>query len=62
MRPQRSRLLERERIAHETLAVGVERPRDFVFRAGQYVELTLTDGIERDGLGIIDRHPNGDYS
>ena len=39
-----TRLAHREWIAHETLAVQIERPEDLDFLAGQYVDLTLRSG------------------
>jgi ferredoxin-NADP reductase len=38
-----TRLLGRTNVAEGTMAFQFEKPHDFVFRAGQYIELTLTD-------------------
>ena len=46
-----TRLVHREWVAHETLALQVERPGDLVFRAGQYVDLTLRNAELRDPMG-----------
>lgn len=46
-----TRLVHREFVAHETLAVQLERPDGFTFTAGQYVDLTLFNAPERDALG-----------
>lgn len=48
-----SRLAGREWVAHETLAIRVERPARFTFRPGQYVDLTIPNLAERDALGPI---------
>lgn len=48
-----SRLIAREEVAHETLAVRVERPAGFTFQSGEYVDLTITGLRERDALGPI---------
>lgn len=48
-----SRLTSREEVARETLAVRFERPAGFEFRAGAYVDLTITGLRERDLLGPI---------
>lgn len=45
------RLLERSRIARETLMVRVERAAGFEFRAGQYADLTVFNPADRDALG-----------
>lgn len=37
----RSTLLSRTEVAEETMAFHFERPRGFVFKAGQYIDLTL---------------------
>lgn len=46
-----SRLLWRERVAHQTLAIRVERPSAFTFRPGQYVDLTVVNAEDHDALG-----------
>lgn len=48
-----SRLIAREEVAHETLAVRIERPAGFEFQAGEYVDLTIPGLRERDLLGPI---------
>jgi len=37
----RSTLLSRIEVAEETMAFHFERPRGFLFKAGQYIDLTL---------------------
>jgi len=46
-----SRLIHRELVAHETLACVLERPEGFIFRAGQYVDVTLPNPPHDDLLG-----------
>jgi ferredoxin-NADP reductase len=46
-----SRLVRRERVAHQTLACVLERPRGFAFRAGQYIDVTLPEPLYDDLLG-----------
>lgn len=40
-------------VAHETLAVRIERPSGFSFRPGAYVDLTIPGLRERDLLGPV---------
>lgn len=49
--PRTGRLLSRDEVAHETLAIEVARPTGFAFRAGQYVDLTVFNPADRDALG-----------
>lgn len=61
-----TRLIGREEVAHETLAVRVERPAGFAFRSGEYVDLTILGLQERDALGpirslSISSAPQADY-
>src|SRR5581483_10858679 len=44
-------LKQREKVAEDTLAFHLERPRDFEFRAGQSIDLTLIDPPESDPEG-----------
>lgn len=46
-----SRLLRSEYIAEGTTAFHLERPSDFYFRAGQYIEVTLVNPPETDAEG-----------
>lgn len=46
-----SRLVGREYVAHETLAVTLERPDGFEFSVGQYVDTTLPELHYTDDLG-----------
>lgn len=46
-----SRIIHRELVAHETLAVQLERPDGFTCAAGQYVDLTVLNAADRDALG-----------
>lgn len=48
-----SRLIGREWVAHETLAVTLARPDGFSFSAGQYVDVTLNSLLYQDDLGPI---------
>jgi len=43
-----SRLLSRTEVAHGTVAFRFKRPKDFLFRAGQSIDLTLL-GVRPDG-------------
>ncbi len=45
------RLLGRREVAERTLALEFDRPADFNFKAGQYVEMTLVNPPETDALG-----------
>ncbi len=45
------RLRNRREVAERTLAFEFEKPAGFSFRAGQFVELSLIDPQETDGLG-----------
>ena len=47
----RSRLVHREKVARETLAIRVERPSGFTFEAGQYVDITVLNPPRRDLMG-----------
>lgn len=44
-------LIGKEEIAERTMAFHFERPEEFTFRAGQYVELSLLDPPETDWEG-----------
>ncbi len=46
-----SRLLRSEYIAEGTMAFHLERPSDFSFRAGQYIEVRLVNPPETDAEG-----------
>ncbi|HEY9515870.1 MAG TPA: hypothetical protein VIQ74_09340, partial [Gemmatimonadaceae bacterium] len=46
-----SRLIHRELVAEQTLAIVLERPEGFVFRTGQYVDVTLPEPLFDDLLG-----------
>ncbi|HET7276282.1 MAG TPA: FAD-dependent oxidoreductase [Longimicrobiaceae bacterium] len=48
-----TRLRHRKLVAHETLAIGVDRPGEFDFEAGQYADLTVFNAGDRDALGPI---------
>ena len=47
-----SRLLSRTEIAKDTVAFRFERPRNFLFRAGQSIDLTLL-GVRPDGSDCL---------
>jgi ferredoxin-NADP reductase len=47
-----SRLLSRTEVAQDTVAFRFERPRNFLFRAGQSIELTLL-GARADGSDCL---------
>ena len=46
-----TRIVHREFVAHETLAVQLERPDGFEFTAGQYIDVTVLNAADRDALG-----------
>lgn len=46
-----SHLLDRGEVAEETMAFHLERPAEFEFRAGQYIEVTLLAPPETDEEG-----------
>ena len=48
---QPSALIARQLVAERTIACELERPRDFAFTAGQYVDVTLPDPSLRDRAG-----------
>ena len=45
------KLLKRETVAEGTLALYFDKPADFAFKAGQYLELTLMNPPETDAEG-----------
>jgi ferredoxin-NADP reductase len=47
-----SRLLSRTDVAQDTVAFRFERPKDFLFRAGQSIDLTLL-GVRPDGSDCL---------
>jgi ferredoxin-NADP reductase len=47
----RNRLLRRELVAEQTMALYFERPSGFQFKAGQTLDLTLIDPPETDAEG-----------
>jgi ferredoxin-NADP reductase len=53
MTSYQSRLKGREEVAEGTMAFHVEKPADFQFRAGQYVDVTLINPPETDSQGIV---------
>ncbi len=44
-------LIKREEVAENTLAFYLQRPSDFNYRAGQFVDMTLTNPRENDAAG-----------
>ena len=47
------KLTKKEIIAHDTMAFHFEKPKGFMFRAGQFGDLTLIDPPETDAEGNI---------
>jgi ferredoxin-NADP reductase len=47
-----SRLLSRTEIAEGTMAFQFERPRNFLFKAGQFIDLTLPDASHDGSNGL----------
>ena len=54
-----STLLGRTEVAEGTMAFQFEKPNDFVFKAGQYIDLTLTGSadwaVERTDSHLLHR-------
>jgi ferredoxin-NADP reductase len=48
----RSTLLGRTEVAEGTMAFQFEKPKDFVFKAGQYIDLTLSDSQPGSANGL----------
>ncbi|MDD5541575.1 MAG: FAD-dependent oxidoreductase [Acidobacteriia bacterium] len=48
----RAKLLQREVVANETMAFHFERPANFEFKPGQYVDIILINPPEKDDEGI----------
>ena len=62
----RSTLLGRTNVAEGTMAFQLEKPHDFVFKAGQHIDLTLSGSQPRPSDGMFDiclkqagQHPEG---
>ena len=51
METHRIRLLRSQMVAEKTMAFHFEKPKQFPFRAGQFVDLTLIDPGETDAAG-----------
>lgn len=49
----KSKLISRTEIAEATMAFRFERPRDWSFRAGQFVDITLLNPPETDAEGNV---------
>lgn len=49
----KSKLKSRAEVAERTMAFYLEKPPDFQFRAGQYLDLTLIDPPEIDSQGAV---------
>jgi ferredoxin-NADP reductase len=45
------RLIARSEVAQRTMALYFERPAGFLFKAGQFIDLTLPDPPETDSEG-----------
>jgi len=52
MRAYQSTLLGRTQVAEGTMAFQFEKPRDFVFKAGQYIDLTLSGSQHGSSDGL----------
>ncbi len=52
MSAYQSTLLGRTEVAEGTMAFQFEKPRDFVFRAGQYIDLTLSESHPGGSSGL----------
>ena len=46
-----STLLGRTEVAKDTMAFQFKRPNDFVFKAGQYIDLTLSGSLSGSSSG-----------
>src|SRR5579875_1291442 len=49
----RAKLVNRTEIAEATMAFRFERPREWTFKAGQFVDITLLDPSETDAEGNV---------
>lgn len=49
----KTRLVSRTEIAEATMAFRFERPREWTFKAGQFVDITLLDPPETDAEGSV---------
>lgn len=49
----RSKLLERREVAQHTMAFWFERPKDWTFRAGQFIDITLLEQAAIDSEGPV---------
>jgi ferredoxin-NADP reductase len=49
----RAKLVDRKEIAEATMAFRFERPRDWTFKAGQFVDITLLNPPETDAEGNV---------
>lgn len=47
------KLLSRQEVAEGTMAFRFERPADWAFKAGQYLDMTLLDPSEMDSEGNV---------
>jgi ferredoxin-NADP reductase len=52
MRAYQTTLLGRTDVAEGTMAFQFEKPTDFVFNAGQYIDLTISDSRRRPANGL----------
>jgi ferredoxin-NADP reductase len=52
MSTYQSRLLGRTEVAEGTMAFQFEKPHDFVFKAGQYIDLTLSNSQRGSSNGL----------
>ena len=48
-----SKLLSRHEVAEGTMAFRFERPSNWTFKAGQYLDMTLLDPSETDAEGNV---------
>ena len=53
MRDYQSTLLGRTDVAEGTMAFQFEKPHDFVFKAGQYIDLTISESHHGSSNGLI---------
>ena len=53
-------LLSRQEVAEGTMAFRFERPRGLVFKAGQFIDMTLVNPPETDAEGESSLHADSD--
>jgi ferredoxin-NADP reductase len=53
-----AKLLSRHEVAEGTTAFRFEKPSNWTFKSGQYLDMTLLDPSETDAEGMCGRFPS----